>query len=129
METPWFHCRCNVGGIPVTQLIAKERLDEIVDRARVEQRLSAYSRLAVPSMPAAALRTNGGSDCQRRNVYFHVLLTTKNTVLVVTRCAPIVPATVVLKVIEIDLMEEERAAFQNSIDAVKGLVSMMAELV
>ena len=33
------------------------------------------------------------------------------------------------KVVEIDLTEEERAAFQNSIDAVKGLVSTMAELV
>ena len=33
------------------------------------------------------------------------------------------------KVVEIDLTEEEKAAFQNSIDAVKGLVSTMAELV
>ena len=33
------------------------------------------------------------------------------------------------KVVEIDLNEEVRAAFQNSIDAVKGLVSTMAELV
>ena len=43
---------------------------------------------------------------------------------------PIVPGSGgVEKVVEIDLTEEEKAAFQNSIDAVKGLVSTMAELV
>ena len=124
----------SVGGIPITQLIDSRRLDEIVDRAR-----KGGAEIVGLLKPGSAFYAPAAACAQM----VEAIIKDKKRVL---PCAAYcneeygvggyyVGVPIVLgnggveKVIEIDLTEEERAAFQNSIDAVKGLVSTMAELV
>ena len=124
----------SVGGIPVTQLIAKERLDEIVDRARkggaeIVGLLKTGSAFYAPAAACAQMVEAIVKD-KKRVLPCAAYCNEEYGVGGYYVGVPIVLGTGgVEKVIEIDLTEEERAAFQNSIDAVKGLVSTMAELV
>jgi malate dehydrogenase len=121
-----------VGGIPVTQLIAPERLDEIVDRAR-----------------------NGGAEIvgllKTGSAYYAPAAATTQMVEAIIRdkkrlipCAAycdaeygvggyyvgvpvILGAGGVEKIVELDLNDDERAAFGKSVDAVKELVATMAK--
>ena len=123
----------SVGGIPVTQLIGERRLDEIIRRTR-----------------------DGGAEIvgllKTGSAYYAPAAATAQMVEAVVRdkkrlipCAAYcdreygvggyyvgVPAVVgaggVERIIELDLSETERAAFQRSIDAVKDLVETMARL-
>jgi malate dehydrogenase len=123
-----------VGGIPVTQLITKERLDEIVDRARkggaeIVGLLKTGSAFYAPAAACAQMVEAIVKD-KKRVLPCAAYCNEEYGVGGYYVGVPIVLGTGgVEKVIEIDLTEEERAAFQNSIDAVKGLVSTMAELV
>jgi malate dehydrogenase len=124
----------SVGGIPVTQLIDRKRLDEIVDRTR-----------------------NGGAEIvallKTGSAYYAPAAATTQMVEAIVRdkkrllpCAaycdkeygvggyyvgvPVVlGASGVERIIELDLSADERAAFQKSVAAVKELVGKMAELV
>ena len=124
----------SVGGIPVTQLITKERLDEIVDRARkggaeIVGLLKTGSAFYAPAAACAQMVEAIVKD-KKRVLPCAAYCNEEYGVGGYYVGVPIVLGTGgVEKVIEIDLTEEERAAFQNSIDAVKGLVSTMAELV
>ena len=123
----------SVGGIPVTQLIAKDRLDAIVDRAR-----------------------NGGAEIvgllKTGSAYYAPAAATAQMVEAVVRdkkrlvpCAAycgkeygvggyFVGVPVILgsggveKVIELKLLPDERAALDKSIAAVKDLVATMNRL-
>jgi malate dehydrogenase len=123
----------SVGGIPVTQLISQDRLAEIVDRAR-----------------------NGGAEIvgllKTGSAYYAPAAATAQMVEAIVRdkkrlipCAaycdkeygvggyyvgvPVVLGTGgVERVVEINLNDEEQAAFQKSVDAVKSLVATMAKL-
>ena len=124
----------SVGGIPVTQLISKERLDEIVDRARkggaeIVGLLKTGSAFYAPAAACAQMVEAIVKD-KKRVIPCAAYCDEQYGVGGYYVGVPIVLGSGgVEKVIEIDLTEEERAAFQNSIDAVKGLVSTMSELV
>ena len=123
----------SVGGIPVTQLIPKERLDEITQRARdggaeivgLLKTGSAYYAPAAAStqMVEAIIRDKKrlipcAAYCDKEygvGGYY-----------VGVPC--ILGAGGVEKVIELELTDDERAGFQKSVDAVKGLVETMAKL-
>jgi malate dehydrogenase len=124
----------SVGGIPVTNLISRERLNEIVDRTR-----------------------NGGAEIvgllKTGSAYYAPAAATTQMVEAIVRdkkrvipCAAYcdreygvggyyvgVPVVLgdggVQRIIELKLEPEEKAAFQKSVDAVKSLVATMATLV
>ena len=123
----------SVGGIPITQLITPERLEEIVQRTRqggaeIVGLLKTGSAYYAPSaattqMVEAIVRDKKrllpcAAYCDREYGVggFYVGVPT------------ILGANGVERIVEIDLNEQEQAAFQNSVDAVKGLVKTMGEL-
>ena len=124
----------SVGGIPITQLISKEQLDEIVDRARkggaeIVGLLKTGSAFYAPAAACAQMVEAIVKD-KKRVIPCAAYCDEEYGVGGYYVGVPIVLGSGgVEKVVEIDLTEEEKAAFQNSIDAVKGLVSTMAELV
>ena len=123
----------SVGGIPVTQLIAPARLEEIVDRARnggaeivgLLKTGSAYyaPAAACAQMAEAVIRDKNrlipcAAYCEKEygvgGYYVGVPIILGNGG--------------VKKVVELDLNERERADFQKSVDAVKSLVATMDQL-
>jgi malate dehydrogenase len=122
-----------VGGIPITRLMSKERLDQIVDRAR-----------------------NGGAEIvgllKTGSAYYAPAAATAQMVEAIVRdkkriipCAAYcdkeygvggyyVGVPVVLgsggveRIVELQLDADEKVAFQKSVDAVKGLVQVMNQL-
>lgn len=123
----------SVGGIPILELIDRQRLDEIVTRTR-----------------------NGGAEIvgllKTGSAYYAPAAATAQMVEAIVRdkkrlipCAaycdkeygvggfyvgvPVILGTQgVEKIIELKLKDTDRAAFQKSVDAVKGLVEVMAKL-
>jgi len=123
----------SVGGIPVTQLIEPERLDQIVQRTRdggaeivgLLKTSSAYyaPAAATAQMVEAVVRDKkrlvpAAAYCDREygvgGYYVGVPI--------------ILGSGGVERIIEIDLSEAERTALRRSIDAVKELVAAMAKL-
>ncbi|MBQ3388571.1 MAG: malate dehydrogenase [Thermoguttaceae bacterium] len=124
----------SVGGIPVSQLIAKERLDEIVARTRTGggeivkllQRGSAYY---APSAAAVQMAEAVIKD-KRRLIPCAAYCESEYGVGGYYVGVPVILGDGgVRKIIELRLTDEEQAMFNNSVDAVKGLVSTMATLV
>jgi malate dehydrogenase len=124
----------SVGGIPVTQLIKKDRLAEIVQRTRdggaeivsLLKTGSAYyaPAAATTQMVAAIVRD------QKRLVPCAAYCDKQYGVGGYYVGVPVIlGASGVERVIELDLTAEEKAAFQKSVDAVKQLVATMAKLV
>ena len=124
----------SVGGIPVTQLIKKERLAEIVQRTRdggaeivsLLKTGSAYyaPAAATTQMVAAVVRD------QKRLVPCAAYCDKEYGVGGYYVGVPVIlGASGVERIIELELTGEERAAFQKSVDAVKQLVATMAKLV
>jgi malate dehydrogenase len=124
----------SVGGIPVTQLIKKERLAEIVQRTRdggaeivsLLKTGSAYyaPAAATTQMVAAIVRD------QKRLVPCAAYCDKQYGVGGYYVGVPVIlGASGVERVIELELTSEEKAAFQKSVDAVKQLVATMAKLV
>ncbi|XZE54915.1 malate dehydrogenase [Planctomycetaceae bacterium SH139] len=123
----------SVGGIPVTQLISAERLAEIVDRTRHggAEIVSLLKTGSAYYAPAAA--------CAQ--MVEAVVKDKKRLIPVAAHCdneygvggyyvgVPVILGSGgVEKVVELKLTEEETAAFKNSVDAVKSLVSTMETL-
>ncbi|MFH1268135.1 MAG: malate dehydrogenase, partial [Planctomycetota bacterium] len=125
-------CSC-VGGIPVTQLIAPERLEAIVQRTRDG------------GAEIVALLKSGSA------YYAHAAATAQMVEAIVRDKKRLIPAAAycnkeygvggyyvgvpillgaggVERIIELDLSESERAALEKSIEAVKNLVEAMANL-
>ena len=124
----------SVGGIPVSQLIAKERLDEIVARTRTGggeivkllQRGSAYY---APSAAAVQMAEAVIKD-KRRLIPCAAYCESEYGVGGYYVGVPVILGDGgVQKIIELTLTAEEQAMFNNSVAAVKGLVSTMATLV
>jgi malate dehydrogenase len=124
----------SVGGIPVTQLIKKQRLDEIVQRTRdggaeivsLLKTGSAYyaPAAATTQMVAAIVRD------QKRLIPCAAYCDKEYGVGGYYVGVPVIlGASGVERVIELELTAEEKAAFQKSVDAVKQLVATMAKLV
>jgi malate dehydrogenase len=123
----------SVGGIPITRLLDKKRLDEIIDRARnggaeivgLLKTGSAYyaPAAAVAQMVEAIVRDKKrlipcAAYCDREygvGGYF-------------VGVPVVLGAGGVERVVEIELEPEERTAFEKSVSAVKELVAAMAKL-
>ena len=123
-----------VGGIPVSQLIPKDRLDEIVDRTRkggaeivaLLQRGSAYY---APSAAAVQMAEAVIKD-KRRLIPCAAYCEKEYGVGGYYVGVPVILGDGgVRKIVELDLSDDEKAMFSKSVDAVKNLVGTMAGLV
>jgi malate dehydrogenase len=123
----------SVGGIPVTQLIKRERLDEIVTRTRnggaeIVSLLKTGSAYYAPAAATAQMVEAVVRD-QKRLVPCAAYCDKEYGVGGFYVGVPVIlGASGVERVIELDLTADEKAAFQKSVNAVKELVAAMAKL-
>jgi malate dehydrogenase len=123
----------SVGGIPVSNLIAPQRLAEIIQRTRdggaeIVSLLKTGSAYYAPAAAAAQMVEAIVRD-KKRLVPCAAYCDKEYGVGGFYVGVPVVlGAAGVERIIELQLSESERAAFQKSVDAVKGLVETMARL-
>ncbi len=123
----------SVGGIPVTHLIDPQRLAEIVQRTRdggaeIVGLLKTGSAYYAPAAATAQMVEAIVRD-KKRLIPCAAYCDKEYGVGGYYVGVPVVlGASGVERIIELDLTESERAAFQKSVDAVKGLVATMARL-
>ncbi|HIF30763.1 MAG TPA: malate dehydrogenase [Planctomycetes bacterium] len=123
----------SVGGIPVTRLMYRSRLDEIVDRARkggaeIVSLLKTGSAYYAPAAACAQMVEAIVKD-KRRVLPCAAYCDEEYGVGGYYVGVPIVlGANGVEKVIELDLDADENAAFRKSVDAVQELVAKTEEL-
>lgn len=124
----------SVGGIPILQLISKERLDEIVDRTRkgggeIVALLKTGSAYYAPAAATAQMVEAIVRD-KKRVLPCAAYCTDEYGVGGFYVGVPIVLGTGgVEKIIQLELTAEEQANFDKSVTAVKELVETMATLV
>ena len=124
----------SVGGIPVTQLLPEKRLQEIIQRARdggaeIVGLLKTGSAFYAPAAATAQMVEAIVRD-KKRLLPCAAYCDKEYGVGGYYVGVPVVLGTGgVERIIELKLTETEKAAFQKSVDAVKGLVSTMAKLV
>ncbi len=124
----------SVGGIPVTQLLAQDKLDAIIDRAR-----KGGAEIVGLLKTGSAFYAPAGATAQMVEA---IVRDKKRLLPVAAYCdkeygvggyyvgVPVILGTGgVEKIVELELTDSEKAAFQKSVDAVKELVTAMAELV
>jgi len=124
----------SVGGIPVTELLSRERLDGIIERTRkggseIVELLKTASAYYAPAAAAAQMIDAIVHD--KRRVFPCAAYCDQEYGVggYYVGVPVILGAQGVERIIELELTAEERAAFQNSVDAVKSLVQAMGELV
>jgi malate dehydrogenase len=123
----------SVGGIPVTQLIEPDRLEEIVQRTRdggaeIVKLLKTGSAYYAPAAATAQMVEAIVRD-KKRLIPCAAYCDTEYGVGGYYVGVPVVlGAAGVERIVKIDLTDVEKAGFQNSIEAVKGLVKTMGEL-
>ncbi len=123
----------SVGGIPVTQLIAAERLEEIVQRTRdggaeIVKLLKTGSAYYAPAAATAQMVEAIVRD-KKRLIPCAAYCDQEYGVGGYYVGVPVVlGAAGVERIVEIDLTDAEKAGFQKSVDAVKGLVATMGQL-
>lgn len=122
-----------VGGIPITRLMSKQRLDEIVQRTRdggaeIVKLLKTGSAYYAPAAATAQMVEAIVRD-KKRLIPCAAYCDKEYGVGGYYVGVPVVlGANGVEKIVEIELEAEEKAAFQKSVDAVKGLVATMNQL-
>ncbi|MEM1224210.1 MAG: malate dehydrogenase [Planctomycetota bacterium] len=120
----------SVGGIPITQLIETERLNEIVDRTRkggaeIVSLLKTGSAYYAPAAACAQMVEAVVKD-KKRVIPVAAYCDTQYDVGGFYVGVPVVMGSGgIEKIIELELTSEETAAFTNSVDAVKSLVDTM----
>ncbi len=124
----------SVGGIPVTQLVAPERLAEIVQRTRdggaeIVSLLKTGSAYYAPAAAVAQMVEAIVRDKKRLIPCAAYCDKEYGVGGYYVGVPAVLGASGVEQIIELALNDDERAAFQKSVDAVKGLVAKMAELV
>ncbi len=123
----------SVAGIPITQLLAPARLEEIVQRVRdggaeIIALLKTASAYYAPAAAAARMVEAIARD-QRRLIPCAAYCQEEYGVGGYYVGVPVIlGAGGVQRIIELELTDSERAAFQRSVDAVKTLVDTMARL-
>jgi len=123
----------SVGGIPVTKLIPEARLKEIVQRTRdggaeIVRLLKTGSAYYAPAAAVAQMVEAIVRD-KKRLIPCAAYCDREYGVGGYYVGVPVVlGAKGVERIIELDLTAEERADFQKSVEAVKGLVTTMGEL-
>jgi malate dehydrogenase len=124
----------SVGGIPVTQLIEKNRLAEIIQRTRdggaeIVSLLKTGSAYYAPAAATAQMVEAVVRD-QKRLLPCAAYCDKEYGVGGYYVGVPVIlGASGAERIVELDLNAEERSAFQKSVDAVKQLVATMAGLV
>lgn len=124
----------SVGGIPVTRLMDRGRLDEIIDRARhggaeIVGLLKTGSAYYAPAAACAQMVEAIVKD-KKRVIPCAAYCDSEYGVGGYYVGVPVIlGARGVEKVIELDLDEQEYTDFQKSVAAVKNLVSTMSDLV
>ncbi len=123
----------SVGGIPITQLITPERLQEIVQRARdggaeIVGLLKTGSAYYAPAAATAQMVEAIVRD-KKRLIPCAAYCDREYGVGGYYVGVPVVlGSSGVERIVEIELSDAERAGLQKSIDAVKGLVETMSRL-
>ncbi len=123
----------SVGGIPVTQLLSQEQLDAIIERTRhggseIVNLLQTASAYYAPAAAAAQMIDAIVHD-KRRVFPCAAYCDSEYGVGGYYVGVPVIlGANGVERIIELELTAAERAEFQNSVNAVKGLVQAMGEL-
>ncbi|WDI43055.1 malate dehydrogenase [Bremerella sp. P1] len=123
----------SVGGIPVTRLMDEKRLEEIVDRARkggaeIVGLLKTGSAYYAPAAATAQMVEAIVRD-KKRLIPCAAYCDSEYGVGGYYVGVPVILGSDgVEKVVELDLTEQEKADFQKSVDAVKGLVEAMDKL-
>ncbi|RCS41389.1 malate dehydrogenase [Bremerella cremea] len=123
----------SVGGIPVTRLMAESRLEEIVDRARkggaeIVGLLKTGSAYYAPAAATAQMVEAIVRD-KKRLVPCAAYCDKEYGVGGYYVGVPVIlGSNGVEKVVELELTDQEKADFQKSVDAVKGLVEAMDKL-
>ena len=124
----------SVGGIPVNQLLAQDKLDAIIDRAR-----KGGAEIVGLLKTGSAYYAPAGATAQMVEA---VIRDKKRLIPCAAYCdseygvggyyvgVPVILGTGgVEKIVELELTDTEKAAFQKSVDAVKELVTVMDGLV
>lgn len=124
----------SVGGIPVAQLIPQEKLDAIIDRTR-----KGGAEIVALLKTGSAYYAPAAASAQMAEA---IIRDKKRVVPVAAYCdaeygvggfyvgVPVVlGAGGVERILEVEMSEAEKVAFQRSVDAVKELVEVMATLV
>jgi len=130
---PMPSCTC-VGGIPVTRLLSKQRLDEIVARtaaggAEIVKLLKTGSAYYAPAAATAQMVEAIVKD-KKRLIPCAAYCDQEYDVGGYYVGVPLIlGAGGVEKIVELDLQPEEKAAFDHSVKAVKELVATMKTLV
>ena len=123
-----------VGGIPVSEFISEERLEEIVDRTRkggaeIVALLKTGSAYYAPAAASAQMAEAIIRD-KKRLIPCAAYCDKEYGVGGYYVGVPVILGSGgVEKIVEISLSDKEKAAFQNSVDSVKELVATMAGLV
>ncbi len=123
----------SVGGIPIRRLMSAERLEEIVDRTRkggaeIVGLLKTGSAYYAPAEATTQMVEAIVRD-KKRVIPCAAYCDKEYGVGGYYVGVPVVLGSGgVEKIIELELDAQEQAAFQNSVDAVKGLVATMGEL-
>ncbi|WP_153557906.1 malate dehydrogenase [Roseimaritima sediminicola] len=123
----------SVGGIPVTQLISAERLEEIVERTRkggaeIVQLLKTGSAYYAPAAACAQMVEAIVKD-KKRLLPAAAHCDAQYGVGGYYVGVPVIMGSGgIEKVVELDLTEKEQADFRRSVDAVKSLVATMEGL-
>jgi len=123
----------SVGGIPITQLIAPERLHAIIDRARkggaeIVNLLKTGSAYYAPAAATTQMVEAIVRD-KKRLIPCAAYCDKEYSVGGFYVGVPVILGSAgVEKIIELKLTSEETAAFQKSVDAVKELVAAMAKV-
>ena len=123
----------SIGGVPVTRLVSKERLEEIVDRARkggaeIVGLLKTGSAYYAPAAATAQMVEAIVKD-KRRMIPCAAYCDSEYGVGGYYVGVPVVlGGNGVEKVVEVELEPQEKADFKNSVDAVQELVATMDQL-
>ena len=123
----------SIGGVPVTRLVSKERLEEIVDRARkggaeIVGLLKTGSAYYAPAAATAQMVEAIVKD-KRRMIPCAAYCDSEYGVGGYYVGVPVVlGGNGVEKVVELELEPQEMADFKNSVDAVQELVATMDQL-
>lgn len=123
----------SIGGVPVNRLLSKERLDEIVDRARkggaeIVGLLKTGSAYYAPAAATAQMVEAIVKD-KRRMIPCAAYCDSEYGVGGYYVGVPVVlGGNGVEKVVELELEPQEKADFKNSVDAVQELVATMDQL-
>ena len=123
----------SVGGIPITQLLDSSRLEEIVDRTRkggaeIVSLLKTGSAYYAPAAACAQMVEAVVRD-KKRVIPVAALCNDEYSVGGYYVGVPVVMGSGgIEKIIQLDLTDNETAAFENSVEAVKQLVATMDQL-